>query len=148
MILDLGDGVANTSFLNGLKSDRFKFSLAEQKETTLTEALRKAADFIRAPRSVLKARIVPRKLRSLKIGDGGGDGRPRLEVVDPRFTTDPRTILMEVRDHPMLKRPPLMTSTPKPHNARKYCEFNKQNGHMTAECQELRKALHELANKG
>jgi len=48
LILDLEDGVAYTSFLNGLKSRRFKFSLAEEKETTLGEALRKAADFVRA----------------------------------------------------------------------------------------------------
>ncbi|KAJ8423767.1 hypothetical protein Cgig2_023007 [Carnegiea gigantea] len=50
--------------------------------------------------------------------------------------------------HPMLKRPPSMTSAPKPHNARKYHEFFEQNRHTTAECQELRKALHELADKG
>jgi len=48
LIPDLEDGVAYTSFLNGLKSGRFKFSLAELKETTLAEALRKAVDFIRA----------------------------------------------------------------------------------------------------
>ncbi|KAJ8421002.1 hypothetical protein Cgig2_021761 [Carnegiea gigantea] len=28
------------------------------------------------------------------------------------------------------------------------CEFHAQNGHSTAECRELRKALHELADKG
>ncbi|KAJ8435641.1 hypothetical protein Cgig2_012302 [Carnegiea gigantea] len=55
---------------------------------------------------------------------------------------------MEVKDHPMLKRPPSMTLVPKLYNARKYCEFHKQNGHTTGECRELRKALHELANKG
>jgi len=48
LIRNLEDGVAHTSFLNGLKSGRFKFSLAEQKETTLAEVLRKAADFIHA----------------------------------------------------------------------------------------------------
>jgi len=48
LIPELEDGVAYTSFLNGLKSRRFKFSLAEQKKTTLAKALRKVADFIRA----------------------------------------------------------------------------------------------------
>jgi len=47
LILDLEDGVAYTSFLNSLER-HFKFSLAEQKETTLAEALRKGTDFIRA----------------------------------------------------------------------------------------------------
>ncbi|KAJ8438678.1 hypothetical protein Cgig2_011861 [Carnegiea gigantea] len=41
-----------------------------------------------------------------------------------------------------------MTSVPKPQNAQKYCEFHEQNGHMITECRELRKALHELADKG
>ncbi|KAJ8436125.1 hypothetical protein Cgig2_001152 [Carnegiea gigantea] len=49
---------------------------------------------------------------------------------------------------PMLKRPPPMTSAPKPQNAQKYCTFHEQNGHKTAECRELRKALYELAKKG
>jgi len=35
LILDLEDGVTYASFLNDLKSGWFKFSLAEQKETTL-----------------------------------------------------------------------------------------------------------------
>ena len=47
----------------------------------------------------------------------------------------------------MLKTPQPMTSAPEPHNAWKYCEFHQQNGHTTAECRELRKALHELADK-
>ncbi|KAJ8434598.1 LOW QUALITY PROTEIN: hypothetical protein Cgig2_025024 [Carnegiea gigantea] len=51
-------------------------------------------------------------------------------------------------DHPMLKRPPPMTSSPQPQYARKYYEFHEQNGHTTTECRELRKALHELADKG
>ncbi|KAJ8426852.1 LOW QUALITY PROTEIN: hypothetical protein Cgig2_006527 [Carnegiea gigantea] len=42
----------------------------------------------------------------------------------------------------------LMTSASKPHNAWKYYEFHEQNGHTTVECRELRKALHELADKG
>jgi len=35
LIPDLEDEVVYTSFLNGLKNERFKFPLAEQKETTL-----------------------------------------------------------------------------------------------------------------
>jgi len=38
LILDLEDRVAYNSFLNGLKSGRFKLSLAEQKEMMLAEA--------------------------------------------------------------------------------------------------------------
>jgi len=45
MILDLEKGVACTSFLKGLRTGWFKFSLAELKETSLAEALMKTADF-------------------------------------------------------------------------------------------------------
>ena len=41
-----------------------------------------------------------------------------------------------------------MTAPPKPHNALKYCEFYEQNRHTMVECCELKKALHELADKG
>lgn len=44
-ILDLEAGMMYTSFLNGLENRRFKFSLAEQKETSHAEALRNVVDF-------------------------------------------------------------------------------------------------------
>ncbi|KAJ8440093.1 hypothetical protein Cgig2_025292 [Carnegiea gigantea] len=50
---------------------------------------------------------------------------------------------MEVRGHPMLRRPP-----PKPQNARNYCNFYEQSGHTITECRQLKKVLHELADKG
>ncbi|KAJ8427496.1 hypothetical protein Cgig2_028167 [Carnegiea gigantea] len=56
--------------------------------------------------------------------------------------------LEEQMGHPMLQRPPPITVTPMPQNARKYCEFYEQNGHTTTECRELKKGLHELADKG
>ncbi|KAJ8421329.1 hypothetical protein Cgig2_012821 [Carnegiea gigantea] len=60
----------------------------------------------------------------------------------------PQSILIEEKEHLMLKKPQPMTLAPKPHNARKYCEFHEESGHITAECRKLRKALHELADKG
>ncbi|KAJ8433081.1 hypothetical protein Cgig2_014129 [Carnegiea gigantea] len=49
---------------------------------------------------------------------------------------------------PFNSKPQPITTAPKPYNVRKYCEFRKQNGHTTAKCRELKKALHELADKG
>ena len=156
MIPDMEDGVAHTFILNGLKSRGFKFSLAEQKETTLAKALRKVADFIRATEICTDNSDAPKKVRipmdkNPNRGDRNHsprDRRSQLEVVDPRFTTDLKSIQVEVRGHPMLQRPPPMTTPPKPHNARKCCKFHKQNAHTKAECHELKKVLHELADKG
>jgi len=146
LIPDLEDGVVYTSFLNGL---RFKFSLVEQKETTLAEALRKAANFIRATKICAESMGASKKAKILVDGNAGrGDRRPRLKVMDPRFTTNPRSILMEVKENPMLKKSQPMTIAPKPHNAQKYCEFHEQNGHTTVKCKDLRKILHELDDKG
>ncbi|KAJ8436715.1 hypothetical protein Cgig2_027386 [Carnegiea gigantea] len=55
---------------------------------------------------------------------------------------------LQVRGHPMLRRPPPMTAPSTPHNAQKYYEFHEQNRHTRAECRELKKALHKLADKG
>lgn len=48
----------------------------------------------------------------------------------------------------MLKKSQPMTAAPKPHNRHKCCEYHEQNGHTTTECRELKKALHELVDKG
>jgi len=119
-------------------------------------ALRKATDFIRATEIYVNSPDAPKKTKALgdknfNRGDRNPsprERRPQFEAVDPRFTTDAKSILMEVRGHLMLQRPPPMTAAPKPQNARKYCEFHEQSGHTTTECRELKKALHELVDKG
>jgi len=84
----------------------------------LAEALRKVADLIRAIELYAESTDAPKKAKALiNRNVGRGDRRPRLEIVDPHFTIDPRSILMEVKEHPMLKRPQPMISAPKPHIA-------------------------------
>ena len=111
--------------------------------------LRKVSDFIQATEICTESTNAPKKAKApVDRNADRGDRRPRLEVIDPRFTMDPMSIVMEVKEYLMLKRPQLMTLEPKPHNAQKYYEFYEQSGHTNVECRELRKALHELANKG
>jgi len=110
LISDLEDRVANTSFLNGLKSGRFKFSLSEQKETTPVKALRMAVDFIRATEIWDDNSDAPKKAKALghknfnrnDRNPGPRERRLQLEAVDPWFTTNTRSVLMEIRGHPML----------------------------------------------
>ncbi|KAJ8421806.1 hypothetical protein Cgig2_016544 [Carnegiea gigantea] len=63
-------------------------------------------------------------------------------------TLPPEACTIRVKEHPKLKRLQPMTTTPKPHNVRKYCEFHEENGQNNTECRELRKAFHEQADKG
>ena len=46
LTLDLHDGLAYADFLNGMLAGRFKFSLVENKFTTLADVLIRAQDFI------------------------------------------------------------------------------------------------------
>ena len=69
LIPDLEDEVAYTSFFNGLKSERFKFSLTQQKETTLVKALRRAVNFIWVTEICIDSSDVPKKTKTL--GDKG-----------------------------------------------------------------------------
>ncbi|KAJ8429721.1 hypothetical protein Cgig2_013793 [Carnegiea gigantea] len=48
----------------------------------------------------------------------------------------------------MLRRSPPMTAPPRPQNTRKYCELHEQSGYTMIKCRELKKAFHELADKG
>jgi len=110
LITDLKDGVGYTSFLNDLKSSCFKFSLVEQNEMMLAEALRKVADFIWATEICADNSDAPKKAKAprdknFNRGDrnpGPPEKRLQFEVVDSCFTTDAMSILMEVRGHPML----------------------------------------------
>ncbi|KAJ8424033.1 hypothetical protein Cgig2_017720 [Carnegiea gigantea] len=70
------------------------------------------------------------------------EGKP-LEGDTLLSITRPRSVLAAL----LQGRPQPMTTAARPHNTRKYYEFHEQNGHTTAECRELRRALHELADK-
>ena len=100
LICDLEDGVAYTSFLNELKSDRLKFSLATQKETSLAKALRKVAEFIRANTICTENTDASNKAKTQADKNvGPGNRRPRLDIRDSHFTANPTSILMEVKGH-------------------------------------------------
>jgi len=83
LIFDLEDRVVYASFLNGLNDGRFKFSLAEQKKTTLAEALRKFVDFIRAIEICAESTNISKKAKVPADRNARrGDKRPRLNVRD------------------------------------------------------------------
>ncbi|KAJ8435827.1 hypothetical protein Cgig2_017122 [Carnegiea gigantea] len=74
--------------------------------------------------------------------------RRTVWLEEQKQTSKPRGEASGWPGHLMLWRPLPMTVPSKPHNVQKYYEFYKQNEHTTAECCELKKALHEVANKG
>ncbi|KAJ8430169.1 LOW QUALITY PROTEIN: hypothetical protein Cgig2_028055 [Carnegiea gigantea] len=83
------------------------------------------------------------KPQSLRVKPQEGDAPWSVGQIENALVAVPLESCA-VREHPMLKRPQPMTMTPKPNNVQHYCEFHEENMHTTAECRELRKALHEL----
>jgi len=152
LILDLQDGVAYIAFLNGLLPGRFKFSLAESKVTTLVEALGRAQSFIQpteicaseeslrpdSKKRVVEDRNVQSNKRHKSTNERGGG----------RFHASPRDILMEIKGSPMLRRPTPIGTPINLQNRNKYCEYHEDCNHTTSECRELKKALHEMADRG
>ena len=61
------------------------------------------------------------------------------------FHPSPRNILMEIKGNPMLGQPkPIKT----PANFRNKNKYYEDLGHTTSECRELKKALHEMVDRG
>jgi len=65
-----------------------------------------------------------------------------------RFHTSPRNILMEIKGSPLLRRPKPIEMPANFRNRSKYCEYHEDFGNTTLECRELKKALHEMADRG
>lgn len=65
---------------------------------------------------------------------------------DDRFHKDQRSILMEIKGHPMLRKPRPLSTPQQLRDQSKFCEYHEENGHTTGECRDLKKALHELAD--
>jgi len=85
----------------------------------LAEALRKRANFIWATEIYAEATDSPLKAKTQEDRNlTWGEKRQRGEAQDTRFTSDRRSILMEIKGHPMLKKLQLITDS-KPYNARK-----------------------------
>ena len=152
LIPDLQDGVAYAAFLNGLLPGRFKFSLAESRVTTLVEAMGRAQSFIQA--TEICAGEEPSRQDSKKrvIEDRGAqpDKRSKQNYERGRghFHASPRDILMEIKGSPMLKRPRPIGTPVHLQNRSKYCEYHEDCGNTMSECRELKKALHEMADRG
>lgn len=158
LIPDLPESVAMAALMKGLKNTRFKFALVEDNVTSFTEALGRAEKHIRASEICSDDRESRKRGRSKERTKGDDrkkgrshpqkEARPQREADSDRFRVSRREILMEVKDHPMLKRPEPIKTPSKFRNQKKWCEYHKELGHETSECWDLRKALDELADRG
>ncbi|XP_057543932.1 uncharacterized protein LOC130823331 [Amaranthus tricolor] len=75
--------------------------------------------------------------RTRNLGDGGND---------PMFNRNRRDIFFAVRDQ--LPAPPPVTTPSDRRNYNLWCDYHKEHGHTLAQCRELKRILHQLADEG
>ena len=105
LIPDLQDGIAYTTFLNGLLPGRFKFSLGESKVAILANALRRAQDFIQAMEICARDEFIPHESRKRLGEDRDEQPNKRPKWNKERrgcFHSSPQIVLMEIKGNPLL----------------------------------------------
>ena len=65
---------------------------------------------------------------------------------DPRFNLNRKDIFFAVRDE--LPTPPPITTPSDRRNYNLWCDYHKEHGHTLAQCRELKRILHQLADEG
>ncbi|KAJ8420017.1 hypothetical protein Cgig2_028992 [Carnegiea gigantea] len=107
--------------------------------STLVESLRMTQDFIQAMETCVGDAFVRHENQKREGDDKGSqlDKRPRKDQERVGcFHTSPRNILMEIKGNPILR------------DKKKHYEYHEDYWHITSECCQLKKALHELADQG
>ncbi|XP_057518286.1 uncharacterized protein LOC130799194 [Amaranthus tricolor] len=81
--------------------------------------------------------IAEGKSRTRNLLDGGND---------PMFNRNRKDIFFAVRDK--LPAPPPTTTPSDRRNYNLWCDYHKEHGHTLAQCRELKRILHQLADEG
>ncbi|XP_059638683.1 uncharacterized protein LOC132280953 [Cornus florida] len=165
------DKVALTSFMGGLHTFRFLFSLSKEPPTSMAELLVRARKHMNTE-DVMSAR--KRKEGEDKKAD---KKRPQPGAKDEKETkfkkssinqserashyksSDKYTnytpltmsidqVLMQIQDDPSLKCPSKLKSEPSRRPRDKYCRFHRDHGHITEDCIDLKDQIENLIRRG
>ncbi|XP_023900819.1 uncharacterized protein LOC112012667 [Quercus suber] len=160
------DKVQLTTFKAGLRSREFVASLAKNPPKTMAEMLLKAQKYMKAEDALAAIRGARRpRDKERKDDDRKGQKRERpshrtndgirrkddkgLQTV--KFTPlimPVDKILTQIKDEHYLKWPRPLHSSPNVRDKNKYCQFHKDHGHYTEDCQDLKEQIEELIQKG
>ncbi|XP_057543500.1 uncharacterized protein LOC130821729 [Amaranthus tricolor] len=89
----------------------------------------------------------PPRSRHVYIAEGESRTRNLLDGGnDPMFNRNRKDIFFAVRDK--LPAPPPTTTPSDKRNYNLWCDYHKEHGHTLAQCRELKRILHQLADEG
>ncbi|XP_022883442.1 uncharacterized protein LOC111400251 [Olea europaea var. sylvestris] len=140
-----------------IKYEAFKISLSKTPLQTVTKLLTRAEKYINTEEMLNPRRSGPshEKVENKKQHD------PVSRPEHPRDTrknegrpgpltwlnTSKANILMEIKDMKELKWPSRMKLPPDPRDRSKYCEFHRDHGHTTKDCQALQREIEALIKR-
>ncbi|XP_057518425.1 uncharacterized protein LOC130799340 [Amaranthus tricolor] len=89
----------------------------------------------------------PPRSRHIYVAEGESRTRNLLDGgKDPLFNRNRKDIFFAIRDQ--LPTPPPTTTPSDRHNYNLWCDYHKKYGHTLAQCRELKRILHQLADEG
>ena len=155
-----------TTFKGGLKSREFMASLAKNPPKTMAEMLLKAQKYMNAKDALAAIRDVERPRDKGRKDDGRrgqkrerqdrrtNDGGKRKDEKTPKtvkFTPlimRVDKILTQIKDEHCFKWPRPLHSSPNVRDKNKYSRFQKDHGHYTEDCWDLKEQIEKLIRKG
>ncbi|XP_057550569.1 uncharacterized protein LOC130828622 [Amaranthus tricolor] len=165
-VTDLKESVALNALINGMKAQRPKFQLvesqahdpkkrrSEKKDPISNHASRNREEHSsRRDRNYLPRRpeppsdMGPPRSRHVYVVEGESRKRNLLDGDnDPLFNRDRKDIFFAIRDQ--LPTPPPTTTPSDRRNYNLWCYYHKEHDHTLAQCRELKRILHQLADEG
>ncbi|XP_059670723.1 uncharacterized protein LOC132316234 [Cornus florida] len=169
---EVDDKVALTTFMGGLQTSKFLFSLSKEAPTSMTELMVRvwkhmnAEDAMNARKNKdgedkrsEKKRPAPntreeKESKYKKFSNNQADRSFRRPASPGRYNnytplnTSVQQVFLQIQDDASLKWPPKLKADPTKRSRDKYCRFHRDHGHNTADCFDLKNQIENLVRKG
>ena len=154
------DKILVAAFTNGLRKDKFLFSLYKNYPKTMSEVLYRATKYMNAKDALSAREEKSKKIerqediqqdqgrKKARMGDRRDERRPKpAKGIFTSFTplTAPvNQVLMQIKNEEALTYPRKLKGDPNRRSKDKYCRFHRDYGHDTADCYDLKQQIEAL----
>ena len=163
-INEADDKILVAAFINGLRKDKFLFSLYKNDPKTMSKVLYRATKYMNAEDALSAREEKPKKrerqddtrqdqgCKKAQTGDRRDEWRPkppggRFMSFTP-LTAPIDQVLMQIKDEEALSYPEKLKGDPNRRSKDKYCCFHRDHGHDTADCYDLKQQIEALIKQG